>query len=168
MYFLYVCIFCVVLCIVCFVSFFVLFVCICVLYYCHRVAAQLQLNMSYIINNWLVPPPLIIRPCIIIGEATARFLNKDPEHCLLLQEWTPILKKSMSCLYLLVGLRSVESAWGLIYVTVCVTVTTSLSPPQPPGTDSYLSSYFEERCRLFHKVWRCKIYYSPLLILFEL
>jgi hypothetical protein len=38
--------FCVVLCIVCFVSFSVLFVCICVLYYCHRVATQLQLNIS--------------------------------------------------------------------------------------------------------------------------
>jgi len=39
--------FCVVLCIVCFVSFSVLFVCICVLYYCHRVATQLQLNISH-------------------------------------------------------------------------------------------------------------------------
>ena len=36
-----------VLFIVCFVSFSVLFVCICVLYYCHRVATQLQLNISY-------------------------------------------------------------------------------------------------------------------------
>jgi len=34
----------------CFVSFPVLFVCICVLYYCHRVATQLQLNISYIIS----------------------------------------------------------------------------------------------------------------------
>jgi len=41
------CIFCVVLFNVCFVSFSVLFVCICVLYYCHRVATQLQLNISY-------------------------------------------------------------------------------------------------------------------------
>jgi len=39
--------FCVALCIVCFVSFSVLFVCIYVLYYCHRVATQLQLNISY-------------------------------------------------------------------------------------------------------------------------
>ena len=39
--------FCVVLCIVCFVSFSVLFVCICVLNYCHQVATQLQLNISY-------------------------------------------------------------------------------------------------------------------------
>jgi len=39
--------FCVVLCIVCFVSFSVLFVCICVLYCCHRMATQLQLNISY-------------------------------------------------------------------------------------------------------------------------
>jgi hypothetical protein len=39
--------FCVVLSIVCFVSFPVLFVCLCVLYYCHRVATQLQLNISY-------------------------------------------------------------------------------------------------------------------------
>jgi hypothetical protein len=30
-----------------FVLFSVLFVCICVLYYCHRVATQLQLNLSY-------------------------------------------------------------------------------------------------------------------------
>jgi len=37
----------VILCIVCFVSFSVLFVCICVLYYCHRLATQLQLNISY-------------------------------------------------------------------------------------------------------------------------
>jgi len=39
--------FCVVLCIICFVSFSVLFVCICVLNYCHRVATQLRLNISY-------------------------------------------------------------------------------------------------------------------------
>ena len=44
-------IFCVVLCIVCFVSFYVLFVCICVLYFCHRVAIQLQLNISYHIKT---------------------------------------------------------------------------------------------------------------------
>jgi len=37
--------FCVVLCI--FVLFYALFVCICVLYYCHRVATQLQLNISH-------------------------------------------------------------------------------------------------------------------------
>ena len=48
------CIFCVVLCIVCFVSFSVLFVCICVLYYCHRLATQLQLNISYHIISF--PP----------------------------------------------------------------------------------------------------------------
>jgi len=48
--------FCVVLCIfvfyviVCFVTFPVLFVCTCVLNNCHRVATQLQLNISYIIN----------------------------------------------------------------------------------------------------------------------
>jgi hypothetical protein len=41
--------FCVVLCIVCFVTYSVLFVCIiCVLNYCHRVATQMQLNISYI------------------------------------------------------------------------------------------------------------------------
>jgi hypothetical protein len=39
--------FCVVLYIVCFVSFSALFVCIRVLNYCHRVATQLQLNISY-------------------------------------------------------------------------------------------------------------------------
>jgi hypothetical protein len=42
-------IFCVVLCIVCFVTCSVLFVCICVPNYCHRVATQLLLNISYII-----------------------------------------------------------------------------------------------------------------------
>jgi len=41
------CIFCVVLCIVCFVTYSVLFMCICVLNYCHRVATQLQLSISY-------------------------------------------------------------------------------------------------------------------------
>jgi hypothetical protein len=46
------CLFCVVLCIVCFVSFSVLFVCICVLNYCHRVATQLQLNISYKIKPY--------------------------------------------------------------------------------------------------------------------
>jgi len=39
--------FCVVVCIVCFVSISVLFVFICVLNYFHRVATQLQLNISY-------------------------------------------------------------------------------------------------------------------------
>ena len=39
--------FCVVLCIFCFVTYTVVFVCICVLNYCHRVATQLQLNISY-------------------------------------------------------------------------------------------------------------------------
>jgi hypothetical protein len=41
--------FCVV-CILCFVSFSALFLCICVPYYCHRVATQLQLNISYHIS----------------------------------------------------------------------------------------------------------------------
>jgi hypothetical protein len=36
-----------VLCIVGFVMFLVLFLCICVLNNCHRVATQLQLNISY-------------------------------------------------------------------------------------------------------------------------
>jgi hypothetical protein len=45
--------FCVVLCIVYFVSFSVLFACICVLNNCHRVATQLQLNISYHINTLL-------------------------------------------------------------------------------------------------------------------
>ena len=44
--------FCFILCIVCFVSFSVLFVCICVLYDCHRVATQLQLNISYHIISY--------------------------------------------------------------------------------------------------------------------
>ena len=39
--------FCVVLCIDCFVTLSVLFVCICVLNYCHQVATQMQLNISY-------------------------------------------------------------------------------------------------------------------------
>ena len=50
------CICCVVLCIVYFVTFPVLFVCICVLNNCHRVATQLQLNISYrIINTKVIP-----------------------------------------------------------------------------------------------------------------
>jgi hypothetical protein len=52
--------FCVVLCIVCFVSFSVLFVCVCVLYYCHRVATQLQLNVSYHIKICLSTDLVII------------------------------------------------------------------------------------------------------------
>jgi len=44
--------FCVVLCIACFVSFSVLFVCICVLYYCHRMATQMQLNISYRMSTY--------------------------------------------------------------------------------------------------------------------
>jgi hypothetical protein len=36
------------------VLFYVLFVCKCVLYYCHRVATQLQLNISYIISYCIV------------------------------------------------------------------------------------------------------------------
>jgi hypothetical protein len=48
------CLFCVVLCIVCFVLFSVLFVCICVLNYCHRVATQLQLNISYHISYHII------------------------------------------------------------------------------------------------------------------
>jgi hypothetical protein len=40
-----------VLCIVCFVSFSVMFVGNCVLNYCHRVATQLQLNLSYHISK---------------------------------------------------------------------------------------------------------------------
>jgi hypothetical protein len=43
----------VVLCIVCFVSFSVLFFYFCALNYCHRVATQLQLNITYlIISLW--------------------------------------------------------------------------------------------------------------------
>ena len=38
-------------CFVLIVLFFVLFVCKCVLYYCHRVATQLQLNISYHIKT---------------------------------------------------------------------------------------------------------------------
>ena len=44
--------FCVVLYIVCFASFSELFICICVLYYCHRLATQLQLNISYRIISY--------------------------------------------------------------------------------------------------------------------
>jgi hypothetical protein len=44
---IYFCVFC----IVCFVTYSVLLVCVCVLNYCHRVATQLQLNISYHINT---------------------------------------------------------------------------------------------------------------------
>ena len=40
--------------VVCFVLFSVLFVCVCVLYDCHRVATQLQLNVSYHIISVLI------------------------------------------------------------------------------------------------------------------
>jgi len=43
----------VVLCIVCFVTYSVLFVCVCVLNYCHLVATQLQLHISYHIYLYL-------------------------------------------------------------------------------------------------------------------
>jgi hypothetical protein len=46
--------FCVVLSILCVVKYSVLFVCICVLNYCHRVATQLQLNISYYIKEVVV------------------------------------------------------------------------------------------------------------------
>jgi len=68
------CIFCVVLCIVCFVSFSVLFVCVCVLYYCHRVATQFQLNISYhisyIIHNksYIISYPIIYHILYIINH----------------------------------------------------------------------------------------------------
>jgi hypothetical protein len=39
--------FCVVMCIVCFMSLSVLFVCLCILYDSHRVATQLQSNISF-------------------------------------------------------------------------------------------------------------------------
>ena len=55
--------FCVVLCTVCFVSFSVLFVCKCVLYYCHRVATQLQLNISISYHYIFVPFLLSFFPC---------------------------------------------------------------------------------------------------------
>jgi hypothetical protein len=45
--------FCVVLRIVSFVTFPIFFVCICVLNNCHRVATQLQLNISYHIIHFI-------------------------------------------------------------------------------------------------------------------
>jgi hypothetical protein len=51
--------FCVVLHIVCFVMFCVLFVCKCALNYCHRVATQLQLNIS---NHILKEIKVVSRP----------------------------------------------------------------------------------------------------------
>jgi hypothetical protein len=55
-------VFCVVLCIVRFVSFSLSFVFIFVLYYCHRLATQLQLNISYsqaanqVLEQWHLNP----------------------------------------------------------------------------------------------------------------
>jgi hypothetical protein len=54
MYFLCCSMYFCVLCIVCFVTFRVLFVCICVLNECHRVATQLQLNISYRISYHII------------------------------------------------------------------------------------------------------------------
>ena len=58
--------FCVVLCIVCFVTFPVLFVCICVLNYCHRVATQLQLKISY--HHHTSTILWGITPCSLLGR----------------------------------------------------------------------------------------------------
>jgi hypothetical protein len=52
MYFLCFSMYFCVLCTVCFVTFPALFVCICVLNNCHRVATQLQLNISYHIISY--------------------------------------------------------------------------------------------------------------------
>ena len=65
--------FCVVLCIVCFVSFSVLFGCMCVLYDCHRVANQLQLNISHHISYHMP------RPSPVTDGLTAAYVK----HCLL-------------------------------------------------------------------------------------
>ena len=237
-----------------------------------------------------MPPPLIIGSSVVIGEVTARYRNRDPEHCLLLEERNPIRKKRtiMSCLFCvgpylrhclsvayrggvwgvqtppkfrrpckivsnstrlwkllkiaefrkpapqdvrkkkgskILKLPPVRNCFTLAMTNKLVVIINSLKvpkiktilpnysclqnpwlggyrppdprflcplsstefvnlpspnkipwyatavcapPPQPPGTDSCLSSYFEERCCRSHKVWRCKIYDSPLLILFEL
>ena len=63
------CIFCVVLCIVWFVTFSVLCVCICVPNYCHRVATQLQLNVSYHIISYHIISYHIISYHIIYSVA---------------------------------------------------------------------------------------------------
>jgi hypothetical protein len=49
------------------VSFSVLFVCICVLYYCHRVAIQLQLNISHIISYHFISYHIIYYISYIIS-----------------------------------------------------------------------------------------------------
>jgi len=70
--------FCVVLCIVCFVSFCVLFVCICVLYYCHRVATQLQLNISYHMPNFKrLTDAEIVLNCILTSPTQHTVQDKD-------------------------------------------------------------------------------------------
>jgi hypothetical protein len=66
------CNFCVVPCIDCFVTLSVLFVCICVLNYCHRVATQLQLNISFIISY----PGLINRGHINNSKRRWKYSNK--------------------------------------------------------------------------------------------
>ena len=74
--------FCVVLSIVCFVSFSVLFVCICVLNYCHRVATQLQLNISYHVSE--VFPSIIRSLRLYIQHHTIQVLwmlaSKQPQN----------------------------------------------------------------------------------------
>jgi len=75
--------FCVVLCIVYIVSLSVLFVVICVLYYCHRVATQLQLNISYhmiiFVHNLLTS--LMKNSCLVGCYGMSRGLQFDILNC---------------------------------------------------------------------------------------
>jgi hypothetical protein len=114
--------FCVVLRIVCFVSFCVMFVCICVLYYCHRVATQLQLNISYhnseapnLNHNWvhrLIKSTLnTVQACnhhFVPWSAILTRKDQNTKHsfaCCFLLAW------NMVFLYLPLSLRMCINVW---------------------------------------------------------
>jgi hypothetical protein len=73
--------FVVVLCDVCFVTFPVLFVCICVPYYCHRVATQLQFNISYRIDNRRPYIKTVSKRCALRGTGAQRGIEKVVSPC---------------------------------------------------------------------------------------
>jgi ABC-type multidrug transport system fused ATPase/permease subunit len=89
--------FCVVLCIVCFVTFPVLFVCIYVLNNCHRVATQLQLNISHHLNQFWMSR-ILVEKCI---NAWTKLLTPSYE-----QKTADRSETSVNYIHIIVALRT--------------------------------------------------------------